>query len=355
MLKRKIGSLLDSLLEDASTPSDPSAPFAEEHVRISDIALIARLSSFKEFQWFNKPDALAAPVCAALGWTCVGVDSLKCHECMAEWKHATGVELGAQNTCSSQLVSAHKHSCSFSTTPATQLTARNYAFPLLPRSIQRNAFLTRAKLLAKHLPTSVHVVVQPSLENRLANPDSSISICLAQLPDPLRLPSSVVSLALHGWELILPSSDAPESTSVKLICHLCTRTLTASNFTEQSRLDPIEEHRWYCPWIHVFSDNTICGLDALWDALDSLVTSEVAYGQHEAGVVVVEDVQPGSTNASRSASNSTTPKRQRIASGVETSNAAPGSTLSSPSKANERDFSSVQAARASLKELFADL
>ncbi|KAJ3057131.1 hypothetical protein HK097_000059 [Rhizophlyctis rosea] len=50
-------------------------------IKLSDPALLDRISTFKALTWFGKPNELSPPVCALHGWINVDLNTLSCPTC----------------------------------------------------------------------------------------------------------------------------------------------------------------------------------------------------------------------------------------------------------------------------------
>ncbi|KAJ3002808.1 UNVERIFIED_CONTAM: hypothetical protein HDU68_006002 [Siphonaria sp. JEL0065] len=291
MSKRRISALLD----DALLGSDNLDPSAQEIVliRIFDAELMRRLATFKMSCWFNKPDDLSAVECSLSGWSNTGVDALGCFDCGATLKNPSRKE---------DLARSHK----------------------MPKCTE--------------------------------NPRGVYSFPVFSIP-------SLVLAAQHRLDLLLsirdyiPQIENPmQSSKTYLKCHLCNRQVnltkyshilsnTASNSDNFTLLfNAQEEHRWYCPWIRETASDTIDepGWKQTRDALQQTADAK-------------KNESPSSNDRLVSPSGTSPLFLKRKLNPVSTSPLNTSGSGSGVGGYGERDFSHVQAARASLKSLFANL
>ncbi|KAJ3377646.1 hypothetical protein HDU84_008358 [Entophlyctis sp. JEL0112] len=262
MLKRKVAAILDAALDvdsddavdenSAIGTDNGSATAASEHlVRITDLSLMRRLQTFMmSWRWFNKDDAFSAVECALRGWTNPRPNELRCAACNAELQHS-----GA--TLPTVLDTAHEVRCPFRTRRIPLGPA--YAFPASTRRATLKALRVRAERLVK-LPSHIP---QPSQEpSRVVAVALEAAQRILKLPAPPDVASACVILAICGWEPETMQTGLANSPVVHLVvCHLCTRKVDTSGYARigaasqngpdsPAWFDPINEHRWYCPWIY---------------------------------------------------------------------------------------------------------
>ncbi|KAI9343167.1 hypothetical protein BDR26DRAFT_917683 [Obelidium mucronatum] len=313
-----------------------------------------RLATFKEWQWFNKPDEISAVECALEGWSNVGVDTLECLECQVKLKHP---EFAIDD-----IKRAHKLPKCLNQTKSAY-TFPVHTIPELVASVQN-----RFRLLLE-IQDAI-----PKLQNPLdLTPYKSTIIT----HPPEKIPNSVYSacanLSLYGWEpLVIKESTKTTPRCYYLKCHLCHRQVNLTKYSrlEQQEAVPVDtassstpstkaatpapssatthafnahdEHRWYCPWIlHNLSSGDEAGWKQSRDALDSTLSS------------ATNTEQQASPKNSLSSGSPLLLKRRLTASSVA-SGGSPIRGGSGASGGGERDFSHVQAARASFKHLFSE-
>ncbi|KAJ3072557.1 hypothetical protein HDU98_003385 [Podochytrium sp. JEL0797] len=318
MSKRKVAALLDDALLSADT--EVSSEACETVViRNSDAVLQQRLATFK-ISWFNKPDEVGAVECAVRGWANRGVDELECGDCGARLKWPFATECLRRNHLNTKCIEKPEPKYAFPSCSSNQLAlAAQNRFTLL-------------LAMKDHIPLIENPQdVASILAAFKSSPESAI--------DP-HYTSACVNLSLFGWEPLTSDASKP-----CLKCHLCNRQVNISKYsrvnsetvgnsstpTKTLRFDPLEEHRWYCPWIFIQPSDQELADEPGWkqtqDALHDVLEAE----------------------ASGESRGFSTPglKRKKFA--------IASSASSQKEKNGERDFSDVQAARASFKDLFKDL
>ncbi|KAJ3197497.1 hypothetical protein HK101_003195 [Irineochytrium annulatum] len=214
LTKRKLQSALDAF--DLTLATD------EATVRVSDAALAANLATFKSLTWFDMPDYLAPPVCAARGWQNEGVDTLVCPNCGARLSVSTGGGEAELRRVGDALVAGHALACVW-----RSKTAPLYVFPRLPYKATLRALQTR-------LDELLHINLPP-LEARMLAEESDPLVALVERPPSSSMEwkhfATALALASHGWER---EGDA------QLKCHMCFR-IVACRAVEA--FDPVEEHK----------------------------------------------------------------------------------------------------------------
>jgi hypothetical protein len=264
-----------------------------------------RVDTYTAVGWFGKPVPLSPIQCARFGWKLHSTDTLSCVHCKKQ--------LIYQDSDPSQLVShtekfvsllksTHQEECPFR---RDSISTAAFTLPSHPASAVSYAFYERLEYL-KNYASSVSIQedyrpqidMQPINSIALSNDIDFDVLCeyiLAHQNSSSRLGTSLVALAIAGWVPQALSGAAPSSSSVaqkgkivpkdalmRVKCLYCRRkvslgfsspaAISPSNepselpppkrtkFTEPQAMDPVGDHRPYCPWINrIEKDNQLVG------------------------------------------------------------------------------------------------
>ncbi|MCJ1282409.1 hypothetical protein MMC26_001732 [Xylographa opegraphella] len=270
---------------DQTTPLKKRPPFTpwdrEDFLR--------RLETFRTpYLWMTKPDKVNEVQWARRGWICVGKDRVACSACRRElvmilepdepadcngddevasggedWRSNAQTDLVEQYA--SMIITAHDEGCLWRRRGCDATIQRlNLTHPATTLEALRTRYESFARLKIR-LPTSVRAPASLPLDDLSKQFISFLQQPLgtANLPDNLILNKEALMLALFGWQ-------AETEHDLKIAtCNACFRRLglwlylpkenTNGSFEVKepimSHLDLIEEHRLYCPWVNVSSQN----------------------------------------------------------------------------------------------------
>ncbi|KAI8853074.1 hypothetical protein BC829DRAFT_440359 [Chytridium lagenaria] len=242
--KRKLNQVLSAF--DIAVSNDDT-------IRISDTKFMTRLSTFKI-------NPVSPVVCARHGWTNVGKDRIGL---------ATLVERYVEN-----LKEAHGVTCQWKSKVVEESV---YKFPITSSAVAIRATRQRLIGLSKTLTTlpqitSQHLITSDSPIYHMTL-ETEISTVLERWSEVDK--SRLLTLAIYGWET-LERSGEEQNDYVK--CFLCHRVVVGRSGkrrrlegTEEESFNPVEEHRWYCPWVFPQSDGVKKGKLGHEINLESLV------------------------------------------------------------------------------------
>ncbi|KAI1717741.1 c3HC zinc finger-like domain-containing protein [Ditylenchus destructor] len=221
LLKSLRRSISDFIAEnDAAAQSSKGAHYLD-HTQECWIKYRERLATFKLFTMLDKPKELSPCICAKHGWKYSGDDLLECEEC----KKFTCIKIPKIVDISTRLLSlsvrnvqrkfveAHEITCSWRTNKGLDVT--------LPYNIlERYELLKDAINPVPLVPDVIEAkrLNQFNLENKFA----------------------LIS-AICGW---MPSRNKDLN---RMECMMCGRDLCVLVFSEENRLNPLEQHHSFCP------------------------------------------------------------------------------------------------------------
>ncbi|KAI8921287.1 C3HC zinc finger-like-domain-containing protein [Powellomyces hirtus] len=283
--KRKLDEAIGSLVG--------SLPAGSAKIQLKDSNLYRRLVTFKEWTWFGLPDSLSPPNCARHGWINSGRNTLLCTACQATFS-CPPTEVSSETTqelvtqYDQQLQQAHDSGCPWA---MHSMDESSYRFPLTSPPQANQIFRLRYDELLSH-SSDVPVAVLKNESERPLHISSIITSLGLKMHAEAAVGNACVLLALFGWEF----EDLGAFRFLK--CSLCARRAGLWNFSKicsserrpaegphkrtkltrsgipasiPAEFDVSEQHRWFCPWIHIGRDT----------------------GQHKAGwVATVDSVQP---------------------------------------------------------------
>jgi len=270
-----------------------------------------RVKTFSLSTWFAKPSCVDPLECARFGWVNCSADMLECEVCKNRISFGVASSLDhyqksliVQELKNKLVNTAHKDICPWKDNPCSPTFAR---LPLQPLSLVSN-YVSRVQHILSDpdpvLPVVTHSFLQ--LMDLEYDSEQDVLVTLVQIAN---ISSSVdrnrakvaCMLALCGWDLeetTLPSpSKRGEKPLRSLRCQLCQREVGLWNFlslqadeeirptkrartqwlpdsswavnskststgwgfgttiesidrktAEPPKLDPLAQHRWFCPW-----------------------------------------------------------------------------------------------------------
>lgn len=243
--------------------------------------LIKRLGTFQELtEWTPKPDKVNEIEWAKRGWICQGKERVRCTLCYKELVVKTNtrtvdgkqvpvvvgseVEQGLAKRYSELIIEAHEDHCLWGKHGCDDSLLRlSLAVPQAALASLRQRYddlCTRSSFL----PYSFNLRLPPTLDLKAIQ--SQLPPTFFADPEPPRTnpstPSDVaLALALMGWQgLRHPKIGAVPNTAT---CATCLRRLGLWMFKSKEvdettneiivpapmdHLDPIREHRFFCPW-----------------------------------------------------------------------------------------------------------
>ncbi|OAA50225.1 Zinc finger, C3HC-like protein [Beauveria brongniartii RCEF 3172] len=269
--------------------------------------LLRRLASFQEItSWTPKPDRVGEVEWAKRGWVCHGKERVRCALCHKELvvklnrKEQDGKEVSVLIASEIEealvekyadlIVSSHQPDClwkkrgcddtllriSFSNSSSTLECLRQRYDELC----SRQSFLPYEFNLRLPEDLVVDTVLNQLPENFFTHPPPAAAATTGQSPN-----RAALALALTGWQGLsnVRIGAVPNSAS----CHTCQRRLGLWMFKSKEvdengkvlvpaamdHLDPIREHRFFCPWKNAEAQSRVgaTGKDAQATAWMSLL------------------------------------------------------------------------------------
>ncbi|SPO04926.1 uncharacterized protein DNG_07611 [Cephalotrichum gorgonifer] len=270
--------------------SRPSTPAQPKYCPTDRKELLRRLVTFQDFtDWAPKPDRVGEIEWAKRGWVCQGKERVRCVLCNKELvvklnkKEVGGKEVSVLvpseiedalvNKYVELIVESHHEDC---------LWRKRGCDDSLLRISFSDATANLESLRARYDELCSRKAFLPYEFNLKLPEDLDMTTVLAQLPDTFftnpppedpswaESPSKVaLALALMGWQGLSNAriGAVPNSAS----CHTCQRRLGLWMFKSKEvgpnnevivpapmdSLDPIKEHRFFCPWKNAQSQRLV--------------------------------------------------------------------------------------------------
>ncbi|KAK4232620.1 C3HC zinc finger-like-domain-containing protein [Podospora fimiseda] len=295
--------------------------------------LLRRLATFQELtDWTPKPDRVNEVEWAKRGWVCQGKERVKCLLCEAELvvkinkKEIDGreisvliaseIEEGVVRRYAELVVESHREDCLWRKKGCDDSLLRlPLPNPKLALATLRERYDELCSRSAAFLPYEFNLRLPESF-----NLDAVIS-CLPSTfftsnptpsyPNSEKINRPALALALLGWQGLtnprLSNAPIPNSAS----CHTCLRRLGLWMFKSKEidpetnrvivpapmdHLDPVVEHRFFCPWKNGYVQRNPGSKDgrkeepkSAWEVLvevlrnESFIRSKVEYGSSNHG------------------------------------------------------------------------
>ncbi|KAK6538979.1 hypothetical protein TWF694_010527 [Orbilia ellipsospora] len=263
---------------------------------------LQRLETFRSVSsWSSKPERINEVEWAKRGWICMqnGKNRIRCSShCGGELVvkvdfdgyEVTGEDLDEEDEDEEAvkgekeklealiskyeelIVAGHEEGCLWRKRGCDKAI---YRLPLQPATEARSGFYARYKSLS-NLSDDQEVI-------NLTKP-SEVDVSLLNLPDDMpkdQLKQNALILALFGW-----AKDDKESSVEMVKCDACFRRLglwlfvkrpsvteeEGDDFSSMSRLNVVDEHRDYCPWVNAASQT---GEHAGWEILLRILKSSI--------------------------------------------------------------------------------
>ncbi|KAK3743919.1 hypothetical protein RRG08_054805 [Elysia crispata] len=263
------------------------SPKSHTAILRSHKSFLERLDTFSAMTWFGKPAELSPLICARYGWENIETDMLQCAGCKTilsgKLPQKTDVEAynKALEKVKENLVASHDRFCVLGTFPCPEEFCHVQVDDVASLSA---SFIERVTAIAKiqdHLPC----LNDAFLENLGYDEGQAGAYCKRNLVPDKDISPAAVTLAFTGWTCF--SKEV-------LMCSMCRRKIGLWNYTsptgstcdlgeisseeaedhgyedsepkvkrrkfasspKKAALDPIEEHRHWCPWIQQFCIST---------------------------------------------------------------------------------------------------
>ncbi|KAI1129396.1 C3HC zinc finger-like-domain-containing protein [Nemania abortiva] len=243
--------------------------------------LIKRLATFQELtEWTPKPDKVNEIEWAKRGWVCQGKERVRCNLCHKELVVKTNtrtvdgkqvpvvvgsdVEQGLAKRFAGLIIEAHEEDCLWRRHGCDDSLLR------LPLAVPKTALASLRERYddlctrQSFLPYSFNLRLPPTLDVKAVRSQLPPTF-FTEPPPPSTNPSSpsdvALALALTGWQgLTNPRIGAVPNTAT---CTTCLRRLGLWMFKSKEvdeatgkiivpapmdHLDPVREHRFFCPW-----------------------------------------------------------------------------------------------------------
>ncbi|KAI5814111.1 C3HC zinc finger-like-domain-containing protein [Pyronema omphalodes] len=225
-------------------------------------AFLNRLGTFRFVdKWSAKPTAVNEVAWSKRGWICVDKNRVRCVTCKNELlvkveSDDEVTEAGRElvEKYEDMVIDAHDESCLWRKRGSDDTI---YRLPLQNSSQARPAFSARYNSLLK---------IRTSIPPKLSYPAEVDPAALhypSECSDHGPVDETAALLALFGWQNMDPGIPS------LVTCSACFRRLGLWLFQEKEgeasvcRLDLVEEHRDYCPWINASSQ----GKEEAWKTL----------------------------------------------------------------------------------------
>ena len=225
-------------------------------VCIHDVHLAGPVFSqtFTLGNWFGKPLQVGPLECARFGWECSGKDLISCsschatHNCRIDPTLSVQALVGVVTAFREKIINGHKAHCRWEGNPCP---ASYSTFPAATNEQLLKGYDQRLELCEASGVPPLKLNAESDVV-KAVNSDAG-SVQSKTTARPLG-PWSLV--AACGWEV-----HKPQSGKGVLLCRMCNRKLGPWNFApasgssadasegDQKQLDPVAEHRWFCPWV----------------------------------------------------------------------------------------------------------
>ncbi|ESO88777.1 hypothetical protein LOTGIDRAFT_234377 [Lottia gigantea] len=227
-----------------------------------------RVQTFSPLSWFGKPRELSPLICARYGWENTKTDMLQCVSCRAvlcgQLPQMTDFLLykEACDKLKEQLISGHEKLCWLAANPISE---KFMILPLYDIVQLRKEFHERLCSLAI-IKTDLPKINFENLDKWGFDEEKCIQLAKSQ---SIREDAAIsATLAITGWTL-------NDENKQIIVCHYCKRRIGLWNYINDSSqndeschdntseeplskrmklekkscLDPIVEHRYWCPWV----------------------------------------------------------------------------------------------------------
>lgn len=305
----KIGELADL----PSTDSDDEQILTEPR---NQKAYLVRVGSFTVRTWFAKPLSLSPMICARYGWKNTDVDMLQCVSCKAvlcaKLPNSSNQESYKKfcNKLKSSLSSSHEKLCPWPSNPSSELFM---TIDIHNKDSIINGFCERVHKLLQLDDDKLPNISLETCERAETLPDFWDVLPVAYADKYLQsnqqeVLKKAVPLALCGWIVRSKSCDL-------LVCEYCQRQIGLWNYVRvasspnmnghfvpktpepantrkrkkvgsppekriklsvKETLDPVAEHRNWCPWVNVEACYVAAELDMEINLLNEAYNSQDA-------------------------------------------------------------------------------